>query len=234
MADLSVSVVVPVRNGANFLGEALESALAQSLPPEEVIVVDDGSADGSADIARAFSARVIPNDGHGVSAARNAGIVASRGEVIALLDHDDLWEPHKLERQVAYLAARPELSFVWSRVRVLVEAGVERPEWVQEEFVTGPGHRAAATSSLVVRREAFAQIGWFATNLAEAEDLDWILRARDAGMKSAMVDEVLARYRIHGTNTTLVNPRNPASYLSVLHSSVARRRHAAGGSIDAG
>ena len=229
MADPSVSAVVPVRNGLNFLGEALDSVARQTFPPEEVIVVDDGSTDGSAEIARARSAQVIPNDGSGVSAARNAGIAASRGEVIAFLDHDDLWEPHKLERQVACLAARQELAFVWSRARVQVEPGTERPDWVREDFVTGRGHAVPTPSSLAVRREAFARVGAFATNLAMAEDLDWILRVRDAGMQSAIVDEVLVRYRIHGGNTTVANPVNPAPYLSVLRSSVARRRAGAGG-----
>ena len=234
MADPSVSAVVPVRNGAKFLGQALESILGQTLPPEEVIVVDDGSTDGSEEIARAFSARVIPNDGGGVSAARNPGIAASRGEVIALLDHDDLWEPRKLERQLACLAARRELAFVWSRVRVIIEPGTERPDWVRDEFVTGRGHGAATTSSLAVRREAFARVGGFATNLAMAEDLDWILRVGDAGMKSAIVDDVLVRYRIHGGNATVVNPVNPSPYLRVLRSSVARRRPGAGGPLHVG
>src|SRR5437763_396949 len=103
MADPSVSVVVPVRNGERFLGQALESALGQTLRPTEVIVVDDGSTDATVQVAAAFPVLVVASDGRGVSAARNTGVAASRGELIAFLDHDDVWERAKLERDVVCL-----------------------------------------------------------------------------------------------------------------------------------
>ena len=234
MADPSVSAVVPVRDGERFLGHALESVLGQTLLPDEVIVVDDGSTDGTEAIARRFPARVVPNAGRGVSAARNTGIVASRGDVIAFLDHDDVWEPGKLERQVACLREHPELSYASCRARVVIEPGAERPRWVREEYITGRGFRMAIASAVAVRRETFEEVGLFATDMTLGEDLDWALRVRDAGMKTVILEAALVRYRIHDENTTVMNPENAAMYLRVLRSSLARRRTGAGGSAHAG
>src|SRR5437588_128820 len=132
MADPSVSVVVPVRNGRKFLAQGLETVLGQTLPPGELIVVDDGSTDDTAEIARGFGARVISNSGCGASAARNTGVAASRADIIAFLDHDDLWEPPKLERQIALMVEQPGLSYAWCRTTVLVEPGTERAAWVRD------------------------------------------------------------------------------------------------------
>lgn len=225
MADPSVSVVVPVRNGRKFLRQGLESVFGQTLPPDEVIVVDDGSTDGCAEIARAFSARVISNNGCGASAARNTGIAASRGGIIAFLDHDDLWEPAKLERQIALMVEQPRLSYTWCRTTILVEPGTERAAWVRDEFLTPPGIGSANASSLAMRRLAFDQVGGFNTDLIVAEDIEWIMRARDAGVSGGRVEEALVRYRRHGSNTSDARRASgPPVYLSVLRSSIARRR----------
>jgi glycosyltransferase involved in cell wall biosynthesis len=106
-----VSVVVPVRNGERFLGEALDSVLAQDYEPVELIVVDDGSTDGSGDIAGARGAHVIRQEGGGLAAARNAGLAAAQGELVAFIDADDVWLPGKLVRQVEYLLDRPDVGF---------------------------------------------------------------------------------------------------------------------------
>jgi glycosyltransferase involved in cell wall biosynthesis len=234
MADLSVSVVIPVRNGERFLAEALESVRDQTLSPHEVIVVDDGSTDRTVEIAHAFHARVIPSDRPGVSAARNAGIAAARGEVIALLDHDDLWEPRKLERQVACLEEHPEAAYVWCRVGALVEPGAERTGWMREEILAGRDYVMVMPSALVVRRSTFDAIGGFATEFDVCEDLDWVLRVRDAGMRGLRVEERLVRYRIHGENTTVVAPPTGPTYLRALRASIERRRAATGGGVHAG
>ena len=86
-----VSVVSAVRNGERYLSEALESVMGQTLPPDEVLVIDDGSTDATADIARSCGARVMPRRGRGVSDARNTGIAECRGDLIAFIDHDDVW-----------------------------------------------------------------------------------------------------------------------------------------------
>jgi glycosyltransferase involved in cell wall biosynthesis len=102
-----ISVVIPCYNAERFLAETIETALAQTIQPLEIIVVDDGSSDGSAAVARSFgnSVRLLQQTNQGESVARNNGIEASRGEWIALLDSDDLWDPRKLEKQVELIGS---------------------------------------------------------------------------------------------------------------------------------
>ena len=98
-----VSVILPVYNGARFLAESLESAVAQTYPQIEIVMMDDGSKDESASIGQAFP-RVLYfyQENGGIAAARNAAIALAHGELLAFLDHDDLWAPNKIELQVAY------------------------------------------------------------------------------------------------------------------------------------
>jgi glycosyltransferase involved in cell wall biosynthesis len=233
VADLSVSVVIPVRNGERFLAEALESVREQTLSPCEVIVVDDGSTDRTVEVGQAFHARVIPSDDRGVSAARNTGIAASRGDAIAFLDHDDLWVPRKLESQVAALEGDPKAAYVWCPAATFVESGAETG-WIHKEILAGSDYDIVIPSALMVRRGTFEAIGGFASEFDVCEDLDWVLRARDAGMHGLRVEERLVRYRIHGGNTTVVAPPTGPTYLRVLRASVERRRAAAERGVHAG
>src|ERR1700757_37711 len=96
---MKISVIIPAYNAAHFLPRCLKSVFAQTLQPAEVIVVDDGSTDDSADVARKLGARVVSRPNGGLSAARNTGVQSSTSEWIALLDADDLWAPEKLRAQ---------------------------------------------------------------------------------------------------------------------------------------
>ena len=220
-----VSVVSAVRNGERYLSEALESVMGQTLPPDEVLVIDDGSTDATADIARSYGARVMPSRGRGVSDARNTGIAECRGDLIAFIDHDDVWEPHKLERQVAHLETHPEVGYVLCWLRVVIEPGFERPAWVKDEDLTR-GYLAHGPS-LFVRRGAFETVGLFTSGLAIGEDADWIVRAQEAGVPCGVVAEPLIRYRLHGENATGDGSVNAHAVMHVLRLAVVRKRAAA-------
>jgi glycosyltransferase involved in cell wall biosynthesis len=196
-----VSVVIPVHNGERFLAETLESALAQEYDPFEVIAVDDGSTDGSAAIARRYAVNYIRQANAGVAAARNAGIAAANGSLIAFLDQDDLWLPAKLERQAAYLVDHPETGVVHVLVEILLEPGTPRPGWLDPAWLERP-HERFIPSGVMVRRELFERVGPFDPRYTIGSDTDWHLRAKDAGVASAVIHEVLLRYRIHGENET--------------------------------
>lgn len=114
----AVSVVIPCYNGEAYLAETLRSALGQTHPVMEIIVVDDGSTDGSADLASSFgdSVRVVRQQNGGEGSARNRGVLEARGELIAFLDADDLWHPRKIERQTAYLDEHPDIGAVTTDV----------------------------------------------------------------------------------------------------------------------
>ncbi len=197
-----VSVIVPVHDGERFLAEALESVRAQDHRPIELIVVDDGSTDRSAEIAGSFQeATVIRQDNAGPSAARNAGIAAARGELVAFLDADDLMLPHKLTAQVRYLTEHPDVGCVLARQEVQVEAGVEPPPWLRPDRLVGDPWGIQPLSA-VVRRDDLARIGGFDENLTHAEDQDLLFRLRAAGVRIEVLPEVVMVHRVHGSNMT--------------------------------
>src|SRR5690606_34001769 len=176
----SVAVVIPVHDGEAFLAETLASVAAQTLPAAEVIVVDDGSTDRSAAVARAAGARVLQQANAGPGAARNRGAAASTSELIAFLDADDLFEPDKLARQVAALASAPDAAGACSDALVLGgprdgtrrNAGRRLPPVLRLRDLLHANPVIA--SSVVLRRSAFAAAGGFDEDpvLIATEDYD--------------------------------------------------------------
>src|SRR6476469_5199531 len=127
-----VSVVIPAFDAERFLGEAIESVLAQTYAPVETIVVDDGSSDGTVAVASAYAeVTVVEQPNGGPAAARNRGFAASRGELIAFHDSDDAMTPDKLEVQAGLLIDRPEVGCVLAEQELLIEPGAELPFWVE-------------------------------------------------------------------------------------------------------
>lgn len=195
-----VSVVVPVFNGERFLGEALDSILRQTYRSLEAIVVDDGSTDRSADVAASRAGvLVLRQTNRGVAEARNVGARASRGSLLAFLDQDDLWEPRKLELQVAALQGDPEAGFALVLTSRFLEPGVPPPRWLNPEALRN-AHTAYEPSALVVRREVFEKLEGFDTSYRYGPDTDWFFRAKDAGIRKVLVAEPLLRRRIHDSN----------------------------------
>jgi glycosyltransferase involved in cell wall biosynthesis len=217
------SVIIPVRDGERFIGAAIESVLAQDWPVE-ILVVDDGSRDGSAAVAaRHDGVLVLRQEAIGVAQARNAGVARATGEHVALLDADDLWLPGKLVAQIGMLEARPELGYVLARYRNFLEEGSARPAWLDARELDEP--QDGGVGNLVVRRAALERIGPFHPD--DWGNLDWLLRARDLGVASALVPEVLLRRRVHGGNLSHLNrPGGGGLALWALRASIARRRDA--------
>ena len=198
-----VSVVMPVHDGERFLSEALASVLAQTHGPLECIVVDDGSHDRSADIAAAHGVKVVSQAQRGTAAARNTGVRAARGELIAFLDQDDLWEPGKIERQVALFRERPEVGFVYCGLRLIDADGRElgqsappEPERVLHHTLLNVPPYVSLAQTGVVRRDVFWAVGGFDESIAICEDSDLVWRLA-AAVPLAAVAEPLASYRRH-------------------------------------
>ena len=205
MTDPRVTVVIPLHNLGAYLPEAIDSVLAQTLPPEqiEIIVVDDGSTDDSAIIARRYVPRVrlVEQPNRGVSAARNAGIREARGEFVAFLDADDRIRPEKLATEVAAFAAAPDRGIVYSGWHYINETGGTLPE-------TGVPRQEGALLPLLVlgnlvhphaplvRRDALGHVGGFDESLSPAADWDLWLRLTRAGATWAPTGLPLAEYRI--------------------------------------
>lgn len=207
-----VSVVIPAYNAERFLGEAIESVLAQTYSPVELIVVDDGSTDRTAAVAAAYGeATVISQENSGPSAARNRGAAAAGGELLAFHDSDDAMTPDKLAVQVGHLLDNPGVGCVLAEQELLVEPGAELPFWVEGTkvpTVMPPRPPELADEpmvhpmTMVVRRTTFEQVGGFDESMRAAEDFDWMLRASEEEVEIARLTNVLLRRRVHAASLT--------------------------------
>ncbi len=197
-----VSVIVPVFNGARFLAECLASLAAQDHPAVEVVVVDDGSTDGSAGIAERFGCgvRVVRRNHAGLGATRNAGIDEASGSLIGFCDADDWWKPHKAGVQVEYLGRHPESDVILCRRDTAFEPGTEAPPWLIRDQVYGDLDGVSSTSGLF-RRTVFERVR-YRTDIDAGTDFNLLVQARGAGFRIDVLDESLHVRRIHGANIT--------------------------------
>ncbi len=224
-----VSVVVPVYNGAAYLGEALESVWEQTCPALEVIVVDDGSTDHSAQLVAALAERAarplryVFQTNQGAGAARNRGIDLAQGELIAFLDQDDLWLPTKIERQVERLRQDPALGYVLAMSEFFVDAGFARPEWLRPKQLES-AQAGFLPSCLLARRRVFEQIGLFDPALTTSSDADWFFRAKDAQIPMAVLPQVLVRHRFHAGNQSRLIAKIQTELIAIARRSVRRKQ----------
>ncbi len=201
MGSDSVSVIIPVRNGAEFIGDAVKSALGQTHAPGEIFVIDDGSTDDLRGAMEKFRGHIalLSQPPRGVSAARNAGLAAAGGEWIAFLDADDAWYPPKLARQLETVAGKREIALVYSDMEVVGEAS--RSRWLSRHhpqrgrvFRYLLADNFIWTSSVIARREAILAVGGFDEALTHVEDRDLWLRLA-AQWEVEFVAEALGRLR---------------------------------------
>ena len=204
----TVSVVMPAYNYARYIRESIDSVLAQTHAPLEVIVVDDGSTDDTPAVLASYGdrIRVIRQQNAGVAAARNAGLAVARGEYMAFIDSDDIWLPRKLELQLARFEADPTLGLVHCGIEIFDDAGrtlevVTRGEegWLAEGMLrmdegvlTGPG------SGILVPRRVAEEVGGYDVRLAPSEDWDFCYRIVSR-YRAGFVPGPLLRYRMHGS-----------------------------------
>lgn len=224
-APLSISVIIPVYNGAAFLAEALASVLAQQRQPLEIIVVDDGSTDNTASIVQQFGAavRYIQRANGGPAAARNTGIRAATGLLLAFLDADDRWTPDKLSRQTDYLHAHPQVDYVLARMHAFLQPGLAWPTRLnQTHYQQDPV--AVLLSAALIRRAVFDRVGNFDPTLHPADDVDWFARANDLGIQKGLIDAVLLHKRIHHTNISLTSTQNRLNLLKAVRRAAVRKR----------
>ncbi len=227
--NVRVAVIIPCYKQAHFLHEAIESALRQTLPPAEIVVVDDGSPDDVAGVvARYPSVRYIRQSNQGLSAARNTGIRVTSSEFLVFLDADDRLLPNALARGVAHLAERPDCAFVAGRMHTIAADGSLLRPWTpyagradhREQLLIN--HCGIYPVTAMYRRRALEVLGrGFDPSLRSAEDwdIDFRLARRFA---FHLYDEPIAEYRRHGSNMSLNAAVMLASIVRVLR---AERRY---------
>lgn len=220
----SVSVIIPVYNGERYIGEAIESVLAQDYSPIEIIVVDDGSTDRTAEALASYAnVRCVCQSRLGASAARNNGVRCSSGDWLAFLDADDLWTRDKLKIQADALRADPHPDMVFGHVEQFYSPELAESLAGRIQFAEGsmPGYIPGA---MLVRKESFLKVGFFNEAFKIGEFIDWYTRALDCGLNSLLAREVVLKRRIHDANTGLRERDSRKDYLRVLKASLDRRR----------
>jgi glycosyltransferase involved in cell wall biosynthesis len=226
-----ISVMIGVYNAAPYLGEAIDSVFAQSYRPLELIVVDDGSDDGSAEVAQSYGDALVyayqENAGNG--AARNHAVRLAAGELFAFLDADDRFVPDKLDRQWAALEADSALDMVFGHVREFVS-----PELTddQRSAIRAPAPGPApwtAPNLMLIKRDSFLRVGPFSEAVKVGVTVDWYARATEEALRSTMLPDVLLERRLHLTNNGLRERESRAQYLHVLKAALDRRRGGASG-----
>lgn len=217
MALAPVSVVIPAYNSEEFIGEAITSVRAQTLPVSEVIVVDDGSSDRTAELAEKLGAFVIRQEHGGISRARNAGIRAAKHDWIALQDADDTWEPKKIEYQWAAISRYPDVGLVscdlsqWIHGSPAAETvsdasgsrNVEVPmDYIQRAHGTFLIDRMKYNSpTMLIRRELLLSVGLFDESVSYVEGVECYLRVI-ARCPIVLIGLPLVRQRLHQGNTS--------------------------------
>jgi len=227
----AVSCVIPVFNGEDWIEESLDSVFEQTRPPDEVIVVDDGSTDRTAEILKRYDDRikVVRQENAGPGAARNRGVALATGVLIAFQDADDLWLPDKLERQLLRFEERPELELSLTHLRCFwIEELREREAALQGHPLTRPSVPGWVLQTVVMRREVLGRVGPFAEDLQIVDDTDWFLRARELDVAIEMLPDVLVLRRFHHNNLT-ADRQLGDKLVDVVARSIARRKQGPSG-----
>ena len=220
----SYGVVIPAFNAAATIAETLRSVAAQTVKPDEIVVVDDGSTDNTAEAVAAsgVAVRYLRQDNAGPGHATTRGMAALASPIIATIDADDLWLPEKLERQLRHLAEHPDASGVFTH-------------WLS--FLDGEPESRASTpqpgwsrTTMAIRRETADTIGPIRDPVGgRGEMVDWIARVREAGFRLDMLDDVLALRRIRPGSLSYGRDIRDRGYLQVARQALLRRQQQSAG-----
>ncbi|MGE5042400.1 MAG: glycosyltransferase family 2 protein [Candidatus Levyibacteriota bacterium] len=226
-----VSIIIPTHNRSQFLMDVLESVSNQTKKPFEVIVVDDGSTDNTREamLNSGYRAHYIQQENSGPAAARNRGIAAARGNILAFLDDDDLLLPHALELAVRRLENRAsfQVGIVFGLIMRIKNVKRVKDKIVYEEIP--PVWPERMIGSAIIRKEVFNRVGLFDESLTLGQDIDWYMRAREKHIRFSFLNEITYLYRMHNNNRTNNKHESRKFMLKVLKKSLSRRERAGSG-----
>jgi glycosyltransferase involved in cell wall biosynthesis len=223
---MRVSVVIAAYNSEAYIAEAIESVLGQTLPPSEVIVIDDGSTDGTSGILARFADRItaLTQTNSGQAVAVNKGLAMARGELIGFCDADDLWTSRKLEMQLALLERNSDVEAVFGKVQQFVSPEVpeDQRERLRPAVEIMPGE---LKQCMLIRRAALDRAGPFDETLPATFFIAWLGRAKQSGLTSAHVDDIVVRRRLHLGNggRTNTDAQNRETLLALRKAIKAKR-----------
>lgn len=222
--DDIISVIIPVYNSERYLTEAIESVLRQSVPPQEIIVVDDGSTVETTSVINNFSNKVryVYQKKSGVAAARNRGLELSKGDLIAFIDADDIWLKNKIELQLHLIHQNPKVELIIGFLKRVFKK--DNKDLFKVFDGDESGIFVMQLGSTLIRREVFRKVGNFDEGMKMSEDLDWFLRVRESGVNVEVHKEVVQLYRQHEKNTTKDKSAGNHYMLKAFKKSLDRRR----------
>ena len=220
-----ITVVIGAYDAERYLGEAIESVLAQTYRNLELIVVDDGSTDRTGEIAASYGdpVRCIRQENGGMAASRNRAIPEARGDYLAFLDADDRFPPEKLEQQLAAFEADAELDVVYGHVTEFLSPDLDEDA---RALLRAPEHDVPwpTPNLMLVKRESFLRVGLFSTDLKVGIGVDWHARANELGLRSATPPILALERRLHAENNGIRQREAKPQYLHVLKAALDRRR----------
>jgi glycosyltransferase involved in cell wall biosynthesis len=222
----TISVIIPVYNAGRFLAQAIESVLDQTLRPDQVIVVDDGSTDNSVAVAQRYRRHIHleqqPNAGS--AHARNRGVALAYGELLAFLDADDYWAKEKLSLQVATLQESPQVEAIFGQIEQIQMVEAKNTKLSEAALGIQEGYHL---DTMLIHRSAFQRIGGFDPNwLVDA--VEWFVRTQHKGLQAQIIPQVLAWRRIHGDNLGIrERSRARSEYARLIKQRLDHQRRAA-------
>lgn len=221
MDEPKISVIIPVFNGEKFIRKAIKSVIDQNYDPLEIIVVDDGSTDGTAEIAKNTHPEILYayQENAGVAAARNQGLKMATGDYVAFIDADDLWPENKIHDHFEHLHEYPENLISLGSILQFGNDNTQKPERNESVFTL---HLGAA----VIKKSVFDEIGIMDESMKFAEDIDWFLRAIEIKIPIIPLDKVVYLYRIHQNNMTRNLQEANRFMIKAIKTSLDRRRQA--------
>jgi len=223
--SLSVSAIITVYNTERYVRDAIESVLNQTILPDEIIIVDDGSKDRTAEISKSYEPKVsyVFQENAGAGPARNTGIRNTRGNLMAFLDGDDIWSPEKIEKQKKIFEHNPEIDIVFTKAR-----NFHSPELKPHEIIHawGPMDEMAGyvPSCAMVKRASFFHVGWFSSHFKLGEFMDWYAKSKENGLKEYIIQEVLVHRRLHTSNLGIRKRQFQNDYLRIIRETLKRRK----------
>lgn len=226
----TISTIMPVKNGAAYIADAIASIEQQAIPVTEILIVDDQSTDETMDIVARIASKnpaikVLEGPGKGPGTARNVALTVACSEIITFLDADDLWPVNKLELQLARINREPHVDVVSGFIRYFdkqAEGGLEpaTDSRTVDIFLVQLG-------AAIYRRSVFDRLGYFQDEGLYSEDVDLLLRIRESGIPLTILRKVTLYYRRHlDAMTTTITPGEARDFKSVILRSILRRRAA--------
>lgn len=220
----AIAVIVPTYTGSIYLRETVLSVLAQTVPVHEILVIDDGSTDRSPHNTDGLpKTRIIRQENTGFAGAINRGVAETSAPLLAFLDHDDLWTPDRLERQLPFLAGENPADLVLGHIQ-----NFHSPDLLESERqrIHCPPQPLAGyvMGAMLIRRETFCRVGPMKSDWKIGSHIEWLARAQDLGLQVRMLPEVVLQRRLHRDNLSRREMASRPDFARVLKFILDRRR----------